>query len=280
MPSLPTNTPRRSSPSGSGSSPPSVATVPSGRTTSRARMWALVTPSARQWGPPELLATLPPIEHVCWLLGSGAKWRSSANTARREVEVEHARLDPRPSAGAVDGQDAVHLGGRDHHRALGRYGTTGQAGARAAGDERHAVAHGDRARRPGRPASTAGSTPRRRRPPWSTRRGGTARARSRRRARGRATGLGAARRSGWSRRSRPVAARSRSRRAGRVGPAHEDDPAGLHRVAVDEQLVTRVRGDRRCGPAGRRARPAARARAPAPRPAPRGRRRRPAGTTA
>ncbi len=38
-----------------------------------ARTWALVTPSARQCGPPELLATLPPIEHVCWLLGSGAK---------------------------------------------------------------------------------------------------------------------------------------------------------------------------------------------------------------
>ena len=38
-------------------------------------MWAFVTPSARQCGPPELLATLPPIEHVCWLLGSGAKCR-------------------------------------------------------------------------------------------------------------------------------------------------------------------------------------------------------------
>jgi hypothetical protein len=38
-------------------------------------MWAAVTPSDKQCGPPELLATLPPIEHVCWLLGSGAKWR-------------------------------------------------------------------------------------------------------------------------------------------------------------------------------------------------------------
>src|SRR4051794_37633296 len=45
-------------------------------------MWALVTPSERQCGPPELLATLPPIEHVCWLLGSGAKCRPCGATAR------------------------------------------------------------------------------------------------------------------------------------------------------------------------------------------------------
>ncbi len=73
IPSLPTNTPRRSNPAGSGSSPPRTVTSPSGSTTSNASTWALVTPSARQCGPPELLATLPPIEHVCWLLGSGAK---------------------------------------------------------------------------------------------------------------------------------------------------------------------------------------------------------------
>ena len=65
IPSDPTNAPRRSSPSGSGSSPPSVVIDPSGRTTSTPRTWALVTPSARQCGPPELFATLPPIEHVC-----------------------------------------------------------------------------------------------------------------------------------------------------------------------------------------------------------------------
>ena len=33
--------------------------------------WA-VTPEARQWGPPAFVATLPPIEHACWLEGSGA----------------------------------------------------------------------------------------------------------------------------------------------------------------------------------------------------------------
>src|SRR3954452_12205870 len=46
---------------------------PSGKTTSRPRMCAVVTPSDRQCGPPELLATLPPIEQLCLLLGSGAK---------------------------------------------------------------------------------------------------------------------------------------------------------------------------------------------------------------
>jgi len=44
VPSLPTITPRRSSPDGSGSRPPSTVTVPSGSTTSSASTWALVTP--------------------------------------------------------------------------------------------------------------------------------------------------------------------------------------------------------------------------------------------
>ena len=73
VPSLPTKSPRRSYPSGSGSTPPSTVTVPSGRTTSMATTCAEVTPSARQCGPPELLATLPPIVQACWEDGSGAK---------------------------------------------------------------------------------------------------------------------------------------------------------------------------------------------------------------
>jgi hypothetical protein len=44
VPSLPTNAPRRSRPAGSASSPPSTVTAPSGRTTSSATTWALVTP--------------------------------------------------------------------------------------------------------------------------------------------------------------------------------------------------------------------------------------------
>ena len=87
IPSLPTNAPRRSYPVGSGSSPPSTATLPSGSTTSTARMWLDVTPSARQCGPPELFATLPPIVHVCWLLGSGAKWSPSDATCRERSRL-------------------------------------------------------------------------------------------------------------------------------------------------------------------------------------------------
>ena len=72
MPSPPTKTPRRSNPAGSGSSPPRTVIVPSGSTTSTARTCVAVTPSARQWGPPAFVATLPPTEQLCWLDGSGA----------------------------------------------------------------------------------------------------------------------------------------------------------------------------------------------------------------
>ena len=47
-------------------------------TTSTASTWAEVTPRARQWGPPLLLATLPPIVQACWLEGSGANCRPCA----------------------------------------------------------------------------------------------------------------------------------------------------------------------------------------------------------
>ena len=46
----------------------------------------------------------------------------------------------------------------DDHRAVGRHGAAGQAGARAAGDERHAVATGDARRTPAPRRSTSGST--------------------------------------------------------------------------------------------------------------------------
>ena len=44
VPSEPTNRPRRSSPGGSGSMPPSTVVSPEGSTTSSAAMWAVVTP--------------------------------------------------------------------------------------------------------------------------------------------------------------------------------------------------------------------------------------------
>ena len=69
--------------------------LPSGSTTSRASTCALVTPYARQCGPPAFVLTLPPIEEVCWLDGSGAYVYPSGRSATRQVEVRHARLDPR-----------------------------------------------------------------------------------------------------------------------------------------------------------------------------------------
>jgi hypothetical protein len=76
VPSLPTKTPRRSSPGVSGvseaSTPPSISTEPSGRTTSTASTCAEVTPAARQCGPPALVPTLPPMLHACCDDGSGA----------------------------------------------------------------------------------------------------------------------------------------------------------------------------------------------------------------
>ncbi len=35
-------------------------------------MWLLVMPYFRQWAPPELKATFPPIVQIGWLDGSGA----------------------------------------------------------------------------------------------------------------------------------------------------------------------------------------------------------------
>ena len=72
VPSLPTNTPRRSSPGASGASEPRSSTEPSGSTTSTASTWAEVTPAARQCGPPALVPTLPPMLHACCDDGSGA----------------------------------------------------------------------------------------------------------------------------------------------------------------------------------------------------------------
>ena len=72
VPSLPTTTPRRSYPAASGPSAPRRSIEPSAITTSSASTCALVTPYARQCGPPAFVFTFPPIDDVCWLDGSGA----------------------------------------------------------------------------------------------------------------------------------------------------------------------------------------------------------------
>jgi len=82
IPSLPTNAPRRSNPGTSDSVPPNCTSEPSLSTTSSPRTCDAVTPSLRQCGPPELLATLPPTLQLCWLLGSGAKCNPRCATWR------------------------------------------------------------------------------------------------------------------------------------------------------------------------------------------------------
>ena len=52
--------------------PPSATTRPSGKTTSRERIYLEVTPYLRQWGPPEFSATFPPIVQALCEDGSGA----------------------------------------------------------------------------------------------------------------------------------------------------------------------------------------------------------------
>jgi hypothetical protein len=73
VPSEPSTTARRSGPTWSRPSPPSVTTLPSGVTNVTPYTWLVVNPYFRQWAPPEFSATLPPIVHTIWLDGSGAK---------------------------------------------------------------------------------------------------------------------------------------------------------------------------------------------------------------
>ena len=206
------------------------STVPSGRTTSRATMWLAVTPSARQCGPPELFATLPPIVHVCWLLGSGAKCRPWPATARLRSRLStpgstHARR----ASGSTERIRFIFVSEMTT-ASVGRHGSPGQTGARAAGDERNAGGGGDaHARRDlgGGDGEADDGRPRR---SCARRRGDTATAR---RHRSRTRSAPIARRS-----SSASGGRAGHRRVGTIGPAHEDHPSRFDDLAVDEHLVT------------------------------------------
>ena len=118
-----------------------------------------MTPYARQCGPPELLATLPPIEHDCWLDGSGAKWTPWGASARVTIEVEHARARPRrrPYARSTS-MDAVHLRRRRSPPARRRAPRHRRGRCPHRGDERRGRGHARRARTPAPPRSSRGST--------------------------------------------------------------------------------------------------------------------------
>ena len=72
VPSLPTKSPVRSYPGVSSHGLPNCTRSPDGSTTSAARMWLTVTPYFSVCGPPEFVATLPPMVHAPCDDGSGA----------------------------------------------------------------------------------------------------------------------------------------------------------------------------------------------------------------
>ena len=115
--------------------------MPSGRTTSTARMWALVTPYSRQCGPPELLARLPPTEHDCWLDGSGAKCSPRWATARdrSRLSTPGCTQARRWTASTSRMRFILVVTITTGRHVAGRRGPTGQAGARSPGHERTAV---------------------------------------------------------------------------------------------------------------------------------------------
>ena len=72
VPSEPMNAPRRSNPNVSLDVPPSQTFSPSASTTSIPKTWFVVTPNAKQCGPPAFSATLPPMVQARCDDGSGA----------------------------------------------------------------------------------------------------------------------------------------------------------------------------------------------------------------
>ena len=73
----------------------------------------------------------------------GGEVQTEAGDVAGQVEVEHARLDPRHAVHRVDRQHPVHLRRRDHHPAVERRRPTGETGPRTAGDERHVRGDGE-----------------------------------------------------------------------------------------------------------------------------------------
>ena len=139
VPSEPTTTPRRSRPIGSGAGEPNITTSPSAVTISTASTWLTVEPSARQCGPPELLATFPPMVQAAWEDGSGAKCRPSGVGVSGEIEVDHTGADPCCPVLGVHLVDAVHPGEHDQHRRVRRHRTARQPGPGTPRDDRYPV---------------------------------------------------------------------------------------------------------------------------------------------
>ena len=96
-----------------------------------------MTPYLSVCGPPELVATLPPMVQAPWLDGSGAKCQPCGLRWLRQPEVDDAGLDDGVAIAVVDFEDALHPRQRDHDAAADRQTTARQAGAGAARQEGH-----------------------------------------------------------------------------------------------------------------------------------------------
>ena len=214
IPSPPTNTPRRSSPAGSGSSPPRTVTLPSGSTTSTARMCMAVTPSDRQCGSAGVGGDVP--AHRAALLAGGIRGvvdavRRPANRLRSAFSTPGSTQACRQSRSTE--RSAVHLRRDDHDRAV----AVGTAPPASPVPEPRATkgtpwrAGGER-RTPAPPPSMVGKTTTELRPSCSSRRAGRGSARWPRCAPGRD-------------RARSAARRPALRRASRLDGQRSADPA-------------------------------------------------------
>ena len=96
-----------------------------------------MTPYLSVCGPPELVATLPPMVQAPWLDGSGAKCQPCGLDVVGEPEVDDARLDDGEAIAIIDFEDALHARKRNDHAAADRQTAAGQAGAGPARQERH-----------------------------------------------------------------------------------------------------------------------------------------------
>ena len=103
MPSLPTNTPRRSSPAGSGSSPPSTATVAVGQHDLDGEDVGVGDALGEAVRPARVVGDVAADRARLLAARVGGEVQAVRGDGRREVEVEHARLDPRqPVAGSTE----------------------------------------------------------------------------------------------------------------------------------------------------------------------------------
>ena len=97
-----------------------------------------MTPYFSVCGPPEFVATLPPIVQAPGSTGRGVVIAGPLERVG-EPDIDHARLHHGVAVAEIDLQDLLHPREHDHHAAADRQAAAGQAGAGPARQERHVV---------------------------------------------------------------------------------------------------------------------------------------------